>query len=147
MELMWDINVRGVWNTAAATVPALLSNPDPSGCRFVAIASTAGEHGLFHLAGYSAAKHAVIGIVKGLAADLVGTGITACAVSPGSTNTAMLTATAHLYDIDTTELANHQLLRRALTPDEIAATITFACSPEGAVLNGSVINADGGFIR
>src|SRR3546814_9838750 len=69
MELMWDINVRGVWNTAAATVPALLSNPDPSGCRFVAIASTAGEHGLFHLAGYSAAKHAVIGIVKGLAAE------------------------------------------------------------------------------
>src|SRR3546814_15288628 len=47
MELMWDINVRGVWNTAAATVPALLSNPDPSGCRFVAIASTAGHHGPF----------------------------------------------------------------------------------------------------
>src|SRR3546814_6569475 len=43
MELMWDINVRGVWNTAAATVPALLSNPDPSGCRFVAIASTRSE--------------------------------------------------------------------------------------------------------
>ncbi|HEY9562218.1 MAG TPA: mycofactocin-coupled SDR family oxidoreductase [Nocardioides sp.] len=145
LDLMWDIDVLGVWNTAVAAVPALLANPDPAGCRFVAVASSAAQHGLFHLAGYTAAKHAVAGMVKALAADLAGTGVTACAISPGSTATAMLQATATLYDVDTTELASHQLLRRTLTPDEIAATIAFACSLEGAAFNGSIINADGGF--
>ncbi len=50
------------------------------------------------------AKHAVVGIVRGLAADLVGTGVTACAVSPGSTDTAMLRATAEIYGVDTADL-------------------------------------------
>ena len=145
LDLLWDIDVRGVWNTAAATVPAMLAGPDPSGCRFVALASSAGERGLFHLAAYSAAKHAVVGLVRGLAADLVGTGVTAVAVSPGSTGTDMLAATARLYGVTTRELAAHQLLRRALTPDEVAAAVALACSRDGAALNGSVINADGGF--
>lgn len=145
LDLLWNIDARGVWNTAAATVPHLLANPDPSGCRFVAVASAAGDRGLYHLTAYNAAKHAVVGMVRGLAADLVGTGVTACAVSPGSTDTDMLAATAAIYGVDTGELASHQLLRRALTPQELAATIVFACSPAGAALNGSVIHADGGF--
>lgn len=146
LELLWDIDTRGVWNTAVAACPAMLAGPDPSGCRFVAIASAAGSHGLFHLAGYVAAKHAVIGIVRGLAADLAGTGVTAVAVSPGATDTAMLAETAMLYPgTDTGDLAARQLLHRAMTPDEIAAVVALACSPEGAALNGSVIDADGGF--
>ncbi len=76
----------------------MLAGPDPGGCRFVAVASAAGERGLFQLAGYTASKHAVVGIVRGLAADLVGTGVTAVAVVPGSTDTPMLAATADLYD-------------------------------------------------
>ena len=148
LESQWDIDVRGVWNTAAVTIPHLLNGPDPSGGRFVAVASAAGTQGLFHLAAYNAAKHAVIGLVKGLAADLVGTGVTACAVSPGSTRTRMLDATAELYDLaDADEFASSQLLRRVLEPSEVAATIAFCCSVEGAVLNGSVISADGGFGR
>nr|WP_218861207.1 mycofactocin-coupled SDR family oxidoreductase [Nocardioides panzhihuensis] len=145
LDLLWQIDVAGVWNTAAAAVPAMLAGPDPSGCRFVALASAAGAHGLFHLAAYTTAKHAVVGLVKGLAADLAGTGVTACAVSPGSTDTAMLAATADLYAVGPDDLAAHQLLRRRLTPDEVAATVVHACSPAGAVLNGSVVAADGGF--
>ncbi|WP_459981243.1 mycofactocin-coupled SDR family oxidoreductase [Nocardioides sp. AN3] len=145
LELLWDVDVRGVWNTAAAAVPAMLAGPDPAGCRFVAVASAAGSSGLFRLAAYTTAKHAVVGLVKGLAADLVGTGVTACAVSPGSTDTRMLAATADLYGVTVDELASHQLLRRALEPDEVAATIAFAASPAGAALNGSVVAADGGF--
>ena len=99
LDLLWDVDVSGVWNTAAVAVPAMLAGPDPQGCRFVAVASAAASHGLFGLAGYNAAKHAVVGMVKGLAADLVGTGVTACAVSPGSTRTPMLSATADLYDL------------------------------------------------
>jgi SDR family mycofactocin-dependent oxidoreductase len=141
-----DVDVRGVWNTAASAVPAMLDGPDPSGCRFVAVASAAGTFGLYNLAAYSTAKHAVVGLVKGLAADLTATGVTAVAVSPGSTRTPMLDATADLYGIpDPVVFTSHQLLRRLLEPDEVAATIAFCCSVEGAVLNGSVVRADGGF--
>lgn len=146
LDTQWDIDVKGVWNTAAVCVPHLLNAPEPENARFVAVASVAGSHGLFHLAAYNAAKHAVIGLMKGLAADLVGTGVTACAVSPGSTVTRMLDATAALYDLDdTSEFASSQGLRRLLTPAEIAETIVFCCSPAGAVLNGSDVSADGGF--
>jgi len=146
LQLLWDVDVRGVWNTAAATVPAMLAGPDPAGCRFVAVASAAGSDGLFRLAGYTVAKHAVVGIVRGLAADLVGTGITAAAVSPGATATPVLDATAALYpDASAADLASHQLLQRALDPDEVAAAVAFCCSRDGAVVNGSVVAADGGF--
>lgn len=145
LATLLDVNVVGTWNTAAVAVPAMLGGPDPAGGRFVAIASAAGDRGMFHLAGYCASKHAVVGIVRGLAADLVGTGVTAVAVSPGSTDTAMLAATAKLYRTTTDDLVDHQGLRRALTPGEIAATIALCCSAEGAALNGSVVNADGGF--
>lgn len=143
---LWRTDVLGVWNTAKATIPQMLHGPDPHGCRFVALASAAGTYGLHHLAGYSAVKHAVVGLVKGLAADLVATGVTAVAVSPGSTNTQMLTDTAALYGLpETVSFASHQLLRRVLQPEEVAAAIAFCCSKDGAVLNGGVIHADGGF--
>ncbi|WP_205762195.1 SDR family oxidoreductase [Arthrobacter mobilis] len=82
----------------------------------------------------------------GLAADLVGTGVTACAVSPRSTRTPMLAATGTLYDLpDVKAFVDHQLLRRRLDPDDIAATIAFCCSREAAALNGSIVHVDGGF--
>jgi NAD(P)-dependent dehydrogenase (short-subunit alcohol dehydrogenase family) len=60
----------------------------------------------------------------------------------------MLDATADIYDLAEAEsFARNQLLRRVLEPDEVAATIAFCCSPEGAVLNGSVVHADGGFVQ
>jgi SDR family mycofactocin-dependent oxidoreductase len=146
LDLLWDIDVMGVWNTAAETIPVMLSAPDPAGCRFVAVASAAGTRGLYRLGGYGMAKHAVVGLVKGLAADLVGTGVTAAAVSPGSTRTEMLSASAELYGLDSPDaLAEHQLVKRLLAADEVAAAISFCCSVEGAVVNGSVIHADGGF--
>ncbi|WP_340540283.1 mycofactocin-coupled SDR family oxidoreductase [Nocardioides sp. GXZ039] len=145
LDSLWDVVAKGVWNTAAAAIPAMLDGPDPSGCRFVAVASAAGTHGLFRLAAYTATKHAVVGIVKGLAADLVGTGVTAAAVSPGSTDTAMLRRTASLYDVPIEELVSHQLTRRVIDPAEIAGAIAFCASRAGGVVNGTVVHADGGF--
>ena len=43
LDLLWDVDAKGVWNTAAVAVPAMLAGPDPSGCRFVAVASAAGS--------------------------------------------------------------------------------------------------------
>lgn len=147
LRTLLDVDVVGVWNTATACVPLMLSGPAPRGCRFVAVASAAGMRGLYQLAGYNVAKHAVIGLVRGLAADLVGTGVTAVAVSPGSTNTDMLRATADIYGIaDVDEFSSSQLVRRLLQPEELAATIAFCCSIDGAALNGSVVDAGGGFM-
>jgi SDR family mycofactocin-dependent oxidoreductase len=145
LRTLIDVNVLGVWNTAGATIPAMLAGDNPAQCRFVAVASAAGERGLYNLTGYTASKHAVVGIVRGLAADLVGTGVTAVAVAPGSTRTHMLSATADLYDTTPEDLAAHQAIRRLIEPEEIAAMIALCCSRAGAALNGSVLRADGGF--
>lgn len=147
LDDLLDVVCKGVWNTAAETISAMLAGPHPPACRFIAVASAAGSQGLYRLAAYTAAKHAVVGIVKGLAADLVGTGITASAVSPGSTDTAMLRATAALYGVPPDELVSHQLIRRVIDPVEIAAAVAFCASPAGGVVNGTVLHADGGFSR
>ncbi|MBM7510861.1 SDR family mycofactocin-dependent oxidoreductase [Nocardioides cavernae] len=142
---LWDVNVQGVWNTARAAVPVMLDGPSAGTARFVAVASAAGTFGLHRLAAYSASKHAVVGLVKGLAADLVGTGATACVVSPGSTATEMLAATARLYGMtDVQAFAANQLLGRVLDPEEVASAVAYCCGRD-SVVNGSVIHADGGF--
>ena len=81
------VNVDGVRRLAAAAVPALLGAPTPRQGRVVAVASAAGLLGFRRLGAYTASKHAVIGLIAGLAADLAGTGVTANAVCPGSTRT------------------------------------------------------------
>lgn len=139
LQTLLDIDVVGVWNTAGAAVPHMLAGPDPGGCRFVAVASTAGEEGMFRLAGYNAAKHAVIGIVRGLAADLVGTGIMAFAVSPSSTDTAMLKATAGLYGVEPDDLVRSQDRSHLLSPEDVAEQIARCCSVAGGELNGAVV--------
>ncbi len=144
---MFDIGVHGTANLARAAVPAMLACREPRRGRFIALASAAAHHGMWQLSGYNAAKHAVVGLVKGLAHDLRGTGITATAVSPGSTRTALLSETARLYDLGHVEdFATHQLTDRILEPEEIAGVIAWLCSAESAAVTGSVVHADGGFL-
>lgn len=145
-DVLLDVNLRGVWNLACAAVPAMLRQPVPRSGRFVAVTSAAAHRGLWHLGVYGAAKHAAVGLVRGLAADLRGTGVGAVAVSPGATQTAMLDATARLYGLEDPErLADGHLLGRVLAPDEVAAAVAWAASPDAVGITGSVIHADGGF--
>ena len=146
LDLLWNVDAVGLVNLARAAIPTFLAQPDPTGCRFVALVSAAGTRGLFHLGAYSIAKHAALGVVRALAADLVGTGVSAIAVSPGSTRTDMLQQTAEVYRLNSGEdLAEHQLIHRLLEPAEIAEVIGLCCSVGGAALNGSVVEAGGGF--
>ena len=144
-DVQFDVNVKGVRNLAAAAVPALLEAPKPRQGRVVAIASTAGVLGLPRLSAYSASKHAVIGFVRSLAADLAGSGVTANAVCPGSTRGPMLDASAAIYDLPSTdEFATHHLVQRLLEPAEPAALIAWLCGPTSSGLTGAVLPVDGG---
>jgi NAD(P)-dependent dehydrogenase (short-subunit alcohol dehydrogenase family) len=126
-------------------VPALLEAPEPRQGRFVAVSSAAGVMGLRRMAAYSASKHAVNGLIKGLAADLAGTGVTANAVSPGSTRTSVLMASARLYQLDSPEsFAGQQLVERLLEPSEPAALVAWLCTPASSAVTGAVLAADGG---
>jgi len=145
-DALFETGVRGVANLARAVIPAMLSEKEPRTGRFVALASAAGHRGLWHLAAYNAAKHAVVGLIRGLATDLRGTGVSAVAVSPGSTDTAMLAASAQLYGLsDINEFAQHQLIERILDPVEVAAVVGWLCSAESSAITGTVVHADGGF--
>jgi NAD(P)-dependent dehydrogenase (short-subunit alcohol dehydrogenase family) len=113
--------------------------------RFVAIASAAALRAMPQLAAYSAAKAAVVGYVRALAADLAGTGVLANVVCPGSTRGAMLAASADVYDLaHQDEFAGHQLLRRVLEPGEVADAVAWLCGPGGSAVTGSVLPVDGG---
>lgn len=145
-DALFSVGVHGVANLARAAIPAMLRRPQPRSGRFVALASAAAHRGLWHLAGYNAAKHAVVGLIKGLAHDLRGTGVCATAVSPGSTRTDMLEASARLYHLESAEFfAQHQPVERLLEPDEVAAAVAWLCSPESSAITGTVVHADGGF--
>jgi SDR family mycofactocin-dependent oxidoreductase len=144
-DVQFDINVNGVRRLATAAVPVLLEAPQPRQGRVVAVASAAGLVGLRRLSAYSASKHAVIGLVKALAADLAGTGITANAVCPGSTRTSILVASAAIYGLASPEeFAGQQLVERLLEPEEPAALIAWLCGREASGVTGTALPVDGG---
>ncbi|MBV9484438.1 MAG: SDR family oxidoreductase, partial [Frankiaceae bacterium] len=121
-----EVNLVGSMNLARAAIPVLLRQPEPRSGRFLAVASTAATHGLPMLASYCAAKAGVVGLVRALAAELGCTGVTANAVSPGSTSTPILEESARLYGLpDTEEFAQHQSVNRLLEPAEIANVLAF----------------------
>ena len=95
-----EVDLGGVVHAARAAVPALLRRPAPRTGRFIAVASAAATQGLRGLTAYGAAKAGVAGLVRGLAVDLADSGVTANAVSPGSTAGAMLDESARLYGLD-----------------------------------------------
>ena len=78
------------------------------------------------LAAFCAAKAGVAGFVRALATELRGTGVTANAVGPGSTATAILDESARLYGLPSAEaFAVQQPLNRLLDPAEVAAVLAF----------------------
>ena len=141
-ELMLRVNLFGVRHLADACVPPMI---EAGAGRFVAVSSAAALRAMPLLAAYSAAKSAVVGYGRALAADLAGTGVTANVVCPGSTRGPMLAASAAVYDLpDQEAFAAQALLRRLLAPDEVAAAVAWLCGPDSGALTGAVIPVDAG---
>jgi len=145
LEAVLSVDLGGPITAARVAVPALLRRPAPRQGRFLAVASTAATRGLPMLAAYGAAKAGVAGMVRGLAADLAGTGVTANAVCPGSTDTAMLAESARLYHLEgTAPFAHQQPVGRLLAPEEVAAALVWLAGEDSSALTGAVIPVDGG---
>jgi SDR family mycofactocin-dependent oxidoreductase len=144
-QALLDVNLKGVWNLARAAIPTLLTQPEPRRGRFVAVSSAAGLRGFPQLAAYSASKHGVIGLVRSIALELGGRGITANVVCPGSMDTEMLMASAALYGLSTPEeFARHHITERLLESTEVANAIAWLCSVESSGITGAVLPVDAG---
>ena len=145
LDAVLDVDLRGVVTLARAAVPALLRRPEPRSGRFVAVASAAATRGLPMLAAYCAAKAGVAGLVRALAVELGGSGVTANAVSPGSTDTPILAESARLYGLGSAaEFAGQQPIGRLLDPAEVAAALVWLAGPASSGVTGAVLPVDGG---
>ncbi|CCI52763.1 3-oxoacyl-ACP reductase FabG [Nostocoides jenkinsii] len=99
-------------------------------------------------ANYSAAKAGLQGFTKTLAIELGRFGVTANAVAPGFIQTDMTAATAERmgmpFEDFLTAAAKQIPVQRVGQPDDIAAMISFLCSPEAGFVSGQVIYVAGG---
>jgi SDR family mycofactocin-dependent oxidoreductase len=144
-QAVLDVDLGGVLSLARAAIPALLRRPAPRSGRFLAVASAAATRGLPMLAAYCAAKAGVTGLIRALAAELAGTGVTANAVSPGSTDTPILDQSARLYGLPgAQDFARQQPVGRLLDPAEVAAVLAFLASPASSAMTGASVPVDGG---
>ena len=148
---MMEVNFMGVVHAAQAALPSMKARPHG---RIIAVASTAGLKGYAYVSAYSAAKHAVIGLVKSLALELAKTPITVNAVCPGFTDTDLVAdsidnimkKTGRSREQAIAELARHNPQGRLVTPQEVADTVLWLCSEGASAVTGQAIAVAGGEI-
>jgi SDR family mycofactocin-dependent oxidoreductase len=144
-EAVLEVDLQSVFVAARVGIPALLRRPQPRSGRFVAVASAAATRGLPLLAAYCAAKAGVAGLVRALAAELRGTGVTANAVSPGSTETPILDESARLYGLESAgAFSAQQPLNRLIQPEEVAEAIVWLAGLGASAVTGAAVAVDGG---
>ena len=146
---MMDVNLMGVVHAVQAVLPTMKDRPYG---RIVAIASTAGLRGYAYVSAYSAAKHAVIGLVRSLALELAGTQVTVNAVCPGFTDTDLVAGsidnimkkTGRSREQAIAELSRHNPQGRLVTPAEVADTVLWLCGKRASAITGQAIAVAGG---
>lgn len=147
-----EVNATGAFLCTRAVLPGMRER---DGGRIVTVASTAAHVGYRYTAGYTASKHAAVGLMRAVAAELAGTGVTANAVCPAFVRTDMTaTSVARIQErtgrsVGDAEsaLAAASPLGRLLEPEEVAFAVSFLAAPEAAAINGQTLVLDGGGIQ
>lgn len=130
-----DVNLNGFFNV---TRPLLLPMMATRWGRIVSIGSVAGVMGNRGQANYAAAKAGLHGASKSLAIELASRGITVNVVAPGIIASDM-SATAFSPE----QVKTLVPMRRAGTPEEVAAVVGFLASEQAAYVSGQVIGVNG----
>jgi 3-oxoacyl-[acyl-carrier protein] reductase len=103
----------------------------------VAVTGNAGQ------ANYAAAKAAMIGMSKSIAAEIAGRGITVNCIAPGAIATAM---TENLTAEQRMRLLGAIPAGRFGAPEDVAAAAIFLASPEAGYVTGQTLHVNGGMV-
>ncbi len=144
------VNATGAFLCTRAFLPGMLER---KWGRVVNVASTAGLSGGKYLAAYTAAKHALVGLTRSVAAEVTGTGVTVNAVCPGFVDTGM-TAESIARIVSKTGRTPEEALAAALASagqtrliaaEEVAAAVVSLAGLAGAgdSPNGETLVLDG----
>jgi 3-hydroxybutyrate dehydrogenase len=147
-EHIMAVNATGTFLCTQAMYPSMVER---AWGRIVNVASLAGLEGDRYIAAYVAAKHAVVGFTKAVAAEAQGTGVTVNAVCPGYVDTPLTDETiARIMHLSGKSW--HDALRsileqagqpRLIRAAEVAEVIVDLCSDQAASRNGEVVVLDG----
>ncbi len=146
---MWNVHLMGAVYATQAVLPGMLERGFG---RIVNVASTAGLKGYAYVSAYCAAKHALVGLTRALAAETATRGVTVNAVCPGYTDTDLLRDNIKRVAAKTgraqadvlAEYERDTLIGRLIRPEEVAAAVVYLCSPEAAAVTGTTLAITGG---
>jgi NAD(P)-dependent dehydrogenase (short-subunit alcohol dehydrogenase family) len=133
-----DVNLTGAFRVVAACLPGMRERGRG---RIVVISSGAARTGLPGQAAYAASKAGLLGMVRTVAAENAGRGITANAVLPGMVATEkVLAMPAEVLDRVKKTLPTGRLVE----PAEVAGLVAYLASAEAGQVTGEEIGITGG---
>jgi len=141
-ETVMRVNTTSVFQLCQAALPYLVASKGV----IVNTASTAALQGIAYTIAYSASKHAVAAITKGLAIEYAARGVRVNAVCPGHVNTPMTQTPVPEGDVDWSLVMRNapKLENGACDPEDIAEMFAFLASERARKITGSLFTVDGG---
>ena len=149
-----DINLSGLWNTARASIPHLITGG--RGGSIVLTSSVGGERAMPNMSHYVSAKHGVIGLMRSLAVELGEHSIRVNSVLPTNVNTPMFMndgtykmfrpdlESPGLDDIRPIAQLMHVLPIGWVEPVDVSNAILFLVSDESRYITGVELPVDAG---